>query len=120
MAARTLGPAEFCVAGFGQASNGQARYLSGAAFDGTAPTEEELFRRALAALERVHYVGIFEAFRQSVADVAALAGVAQFDPTDRMNSAERISPVSPADRERIAACNRVDAALHAWALHRVA
>lgn len=52
-------------------------------------------------------------------EVAALLGVARFDVSERMNSAERVSPVSAADCERIAAFNRVDTALHAWALPRV-
>src|SRR5271165_3234705 len=35
-AARTLSPAEFCLGGFGQARNGQARYLSGIVFSPAA------------------------------------------------------------------------------------
>ncbi len=69
-------------------------------------------------LGRLHYVGLFESFPQATADVAALAGVASLDTTERMNSAERISSVSPEDRERIMACNGVDGALYSWALRK--
>lgn len=118
-AARRLSPAEFCAAGYGQAANGQARYLSGVAFDGSAPTEARLFRRALTVLRKVHYVGLFEALPRAMADIAGLAGVARFGASERLNAAKRVAPVSAAERERIAFCNRVDQALHAWARRRV-
>lgn len=63
-AARRLGPAEFCAAGFSQAANGQARYLSGAAFDGTAPDESELFCRALATLKKSITLACSKRFRR--------------------------------------------------------
>ncbi len=119
-AARALGPGEFCASGFSQASNGQARYLSGAVFEEGELREEDLFRRALNTLERLRYVGIFEAFRKAAADIGALSGVADFEAAERMNSAERMASVSAEERERIAACNRVDGALHDWAQRRAA
>lgn len=114
-AARRLGPADFFAAGFSNAGNAQARYLSGSAFEDGALSEEELLRRALNVLENLHYIGVFESYPQAIADVAALAGLPPPDAGTRWNSAERNFCVSDHERERIAACNRVDAALHSWA-----
>ncbi|MGH7048673.1 MAG: hypothetical protein ACREE2_20050 [Stellaceae bacterium] len=113
-AARRLSPAEFCAAGFGQGDSGQAHFHSGMAFDRSAPTEAGLLRRALTVLRRVHDFGLFEALPRAMADVAVLARVARVGASERLNAAERVAPVSAAERERIAFGNRVDAALHAW------
>jgi hypothetical protein len=110
--ARRLHPAAFCAAGFSQASNGQARYLSGSAFEGITLPEEELLQRALRVLERLDYIGTWENFRSTLEDVATFVGVSNLDASLRLNPAKRMLQTSCTDRMKIAAANRVDAALY--------
>jgi hypothetical protein len=52
-AARSMSAAAFCAAGFGHARNGQARYLSGMAFEEGSPDNEELYVQAQQALGKL-------------------------------------------------------------------
>lgn len=119
-AARQMGPAAFCTGGFGHASNGQARYLSGAAFESVVPPDDELLSRAQIVFDRLAYVGTWEAFPQTLNDIATLAGVPRLDAATRLNGAKRLRQATPEECAEILAYNRVDATLYAAALQRQA
>lgn len=109
---------DFVAAGFGQARNGHARYLSGVAFTGDQVDDEELFARAKRALDRMGYVGIFEQLHDVVDDFYALAALGRPDEVPRLHAAPRSHDTSDADRRTIAAHNWVDSALYAIGLGR--
>jgi hypothetical protein len=58
--ARALSLVEFCIRGFSQARNGQARYLSGGVFSSETIEGDEMLRRAKTKLARFDLVGILD------------------------------------------------------------
>ncbi len=110
--ARRLGPVDFCAMGCSQASNGQARYLSGAAFERVTPSDNDLLLRAQSTLRRLCYSGTFENFKETLEAIAVIAGVTSPNWSGNWNSAERIWPTPRLERTKIADLNRVDAVLY--------
>jgi hypothetical protein len=117
-AARSMSAAAFCAAGFGQARNGQAKYLSGVAFEKGSPEDEELYVRAQQALGKLDYVGLFETFEQTLDDIADLAGVRKLDAAVRINVAERTVTPTAEELTILRAENRIDQALYETAIRR--
>ncbi len=71
--ARSLTAVDFIVGGWGEARNGQARYLSGHSFQDGSQIGEEVLEGAKRALERISYIGFFNQFETVVSDVCAFA-----------------------------------------------
>jgi hypothetical protein len=93
--ARALTPLEYCERGYGYGPNGQARFLSGAAWDEIAPSDHDLYDRAMKALRSINYIGKFEQFQRTLDNIADLAGVDRLTASTRLNIAERLAEVPP-------------------------
>ena len=114
-AARRLSPLGFCTGQHGQSCNGQARYLSGVAFDGGTLSDAQMLGRSKAALDTIDGVGVFEHLPEMLDALCAIAGVPPVGALERLNAAERLTSVSAHDRSRIAEINRLDEILYAAA-----
>jgi len=117
--ARALSPVEFIAGGWGEARNGQARYLSGHSFSGGTPTDSELLEAAASALDRITYVGFFENLPAVVSDMCAIVGITPPRVLPFWNPAARAS-ISEEDLKTIAMCNSVDVELYSRALQKYA
>ena len=115
--ARSMSPVEFIAGGWGEARNGQARYLAGNCFTGSTPTDDELLDAAELALQRLSYVGFFDRLDDVVANMCGMIGEKPPQEIPRSNSAPR-GPISKRDLIRIEACNAVDVALFKLAQER--
>ena len=87
--ARSLSAVDFIVGGWGEARNGQARYLSGQSFQDGSQSGEDVLEGAKRALERISYVGFFNQFETVVSDVCAFANIAAPSEIPRTNYAKR-------------------------------
>jgi len=115
--ARSMSPVEFITGGWGEARNGQARYLSGYAFTTESPSDDQLLDATEIALERLSYIGFFDSLRTVVRDMCRAVGTRPPLTIPRTNAAPR-QPISRRDLIRIEACNAADIALYKLALER--
>lgn len=110
--ARELSPVEFCRRGFSQASNGHARFLSGAMFGKGPFTDAEMIAECKRALQRISLVGRSEDL-SSLCENLALAGWCGILIDRNENAAERFHHLSATDRSAIGEANLLDELLYA-------
>jgi len=113
--ARSLSPGEFAEAGYGGARDGMTRYLSNAVWGVRYPSEEAMLAAAEAALARCMFIGLYERLDDDIRALRALLRLAEA-PLPRVNECPRDPPVTEDDRNRVAAANRLDAALYRRAM----
>jgi hypothetical protein len=117
--ARALSPIEFCRQGYGQARNGHARYLSGAAYNRSLWNDGEILKRAMKALTRMDLLGVDSQLEQFLQTLQASVGIHGLEMSGSVNSAERLWAVSGDERALIARENWIDCKLYEAALQRV-
>lgn len=115
-AARALDPVTFCLQGHSQARNGQARYLSGAAY-GAEMGEAEMLARARETLSRFDLVGL-DCALGGLLDGLCAAGFGRVASQGDRNEAARLYEVSHADAAKLWAANALDVALYEEVLER--
>ncbi len=113
--AHSLSPVDFITGGWGEARDGQTRYLSGHPFHSGPSSDEKLFEAATSTLSRLSYVGFFDQLDVMVSDICSVAKISAPPDLPRTNAAER-SSVSTEELSAIAQCNKLDLALYEYAM----
>ena len=113
--ARTLSPGDFCRLGYGQASNGIARYLSGAAYSDEPMEQSELRKKAMERLHQYDLVGLQEDL-PSVLTALPIPYRQESTQPGRLNAAKRRKRPTVEDIEKITEYTLVDFEIYHCAL----